>query len=72
MSLTLRANVKYVQFGYPAELWIEERGIKELPRTPYSLLYCVSFLSINGAAAFPSPDERSASSRLSEITIDSV
>jgi hypothetical protein len=38
MSLTLWANVKYVQFGYPAELWIEERGVKKLSLTPYSLL----------------------------------
>jgi hypothetical protein len=27
MSLALRANVKYVQFGYPAELWVRVRGV---------------------------------------------
>ena len=28
MSLALWANVKYVQFGYPAELWARVRGMR--------------------------------------------
>ncbi len=46
MPLTLRAHVKCVQFGYPAELWAS----KEMNRTNY----CLSLGSM--ASLMPSPN----------------